>query len=145
MYVNSFTNDNINANITNVALQCIDSNGMGADNVPDMLSLTYDAQVPIEKDVLNKQQLQYKYIQLDKELEKLTTKIENKLGKHNVLFIVTSTGYCNEKEVDYAKYRIPSGTFYMDRTANLLNVYLGAIYGQDKYVENCFTTRYSLI
>ena len=138
LYVNSFTNDNINANITNVALQCIDSNGMGADNVPDMLSLTYDAQVPIEKDILNKQQLQYKYIQLDKELEKLTTKIENKLGKHNVLFIVTSTGYCNEKEVDYAKYRIPSGTFYMDRTANLLNVYLGAIYGQDKYVENCF-------
>lgn len=138
LYVNSFTNDNINANITNVALQCIDSNGLGDDNVTDMLSLTYDAQVPIDKDVLNKQQLQYKYIQLDKELEKLTTKIEGKLGRNNVLFIITSTGYCNEKDVDYDKYRIPCGTFYMNRTANLLNVYLGAIYGQDKYVENCF-------
>lgn len=138
LYVNSFTNDNINADITNVALQCIDSNGMGDDNVPDILSLTYDASVPVGKDILNKQQLQYKYIQLDKELDKLTSRIESKLGRNNVLFVITSTGYCKEKEIDYARYRIPCGTFYMDRTANLLNVYLGAIYGRDKYVENCF-------
>ena len=103
-----------------------------------MLSLTYDAKVPIDKDVLNKQLLQYKYVQLDKELEKLISGIESKVGKSNVLFVVTSTGYCNEKEIDYARYRIPSGTFYVNRTANLLNMYLGAIYGQDKYVESCF-------
>ena len=106
--------------------------------MPDMLSLVYDAKVPIEKDVLNKQLLQYKYIQLDKELEKLITQIESKVGKHNVLFVVTSTGYCNEQDIDYSKYRIPNGTFYVNRTANLLNMYLGAIYGQDKYVESCF-------
>ena len=51
---------------------------------------------------------------------------------------MTSTGYCNEIDIDYSKYRIPSGTFYVNRTANLLNMYLGAIYGQDKYVESCF-------
>lgn len=135
---NAITADNVNTGVTGIALQCVMSTGMGRDNVTDMLSLAYDAKVPIDKDVLNKQLLQYKYIQLDKELERLITGIEDRVGKNNVLFVVTSTGYCNEKDVDYAKYRIPNGTFYMNRTANLLNMYLGAIYGQDKYVESCF-------
>lgn len=138
LYVNDFTDDNVNANITNIALQCITSNGLGLDEIPDMLSLTYSAKVPISKNKLNEQQLKNTYIQLDKELEKLTSKIESKLGVNNVLFVITSTGYCDEKDTDYAKYRIPSGTFYINRTANLLNMYLGAIYGQDKYIESCF-------
>lgn len=136
--INTLAADNVNANITDVALQCIEDNGMGTDNVTDMLTLTYDAKVPIEKDRLNRELLQTKYVSIDRELEKLTTRIENKLGKNNVLFVITSTGYCNEKNIDYAKYRIPNGTFYMNRTADLLNMYLGAIYGQDKYVESCF-------
>lgn len=134
LYANGFTESNINSNITNVALQCIEANGMGADDTPDMLSLTYEAEIPEFKNL----QLQNTYIQLDKELEKLISKTEQRLGKDNVLFIITSTGYCDEKETDYAKYKIPNGTFYINRTANLLNMYLGAIYGQAKYVECCF-------
>jgi hypothetical protein len=55
-----------------------------------------------------------------------------------VLFVITSTGYSDEEDSDYAKYRIPSGTFYMERTANLLNMYFGAIWGQGRYVETSF-------
>jgi len=134
MYANGFTENNINSNITNVALQCIEASGMGMDDIPDMLSLTYEAKNPDEKNL----QLQNTYVQIDKELGKLISKTEKRLGKENVLFIITSTGYCDEKDVDYAKYKIPSGTFYINRTANLLNMYLGAIYGQDKYVDCCF-------
>lgn len=135
LYANGFTDNNINSNITNVALQCIEAGGMGMDDVPDMLSLTYEAKIPENRSSL---QLQNTYIQIDKELEKLISKTEKRLGKDNVLFIITSTGYCDEPKTDYSKYRIPCGTFYINRTANLLNMYLGAIYGQDKYVESCF-------
>lgn len=136
LYANNFTEDNVNANITNVALECVNSCGMGTDDITDMLSLTYSVKIPVKK--INKQQLQNTYIQLDKELEKLISKLESKIGINNLLFVVTSTGYCDEKEINYEKYRIPSGTFYINRTANLLNMYLGAIYGQDKYIESCF-------
>ena len=54
------------------------------------------------------------------------------------MFVVTSSGYNEEPNIDYAKYRIPTGTFYINRTAKLLNIYLGAIYGQGRYVETCF-------
>ena len=60
------------------------------------------------------------------------------MGKENVVFIVTGTGYVEARSEDYEKYNIPSGTFYINRTANLLNMYLGAIYGQGRYVETCF-------
>ena len=33
---------------------------------------------------------------------------------------------------------IPTGIFYINRTANLLNIYLGAIFGQGRYVEGYF-------
>ena len=66
------------------------------------------------------------------------TNIENSVGKNNVLFVPTSTGYQDEQNVDYHEYRIPTGTFYINGTANLLNIYLGAIYGQGRYVDACF-------
>lgn len=129
---------NVNSGITDIALRCIEANGMGTDHVTDMLSLTYDAKVPIKDEKLDKEKLLDKYVGLDKELERLTSRIESRIGKSNVLFVITSTGYCDEAEVDYDKFRIPYGTFHMDRNANLLNMYLGAVYGQDKYVESCF-------
>ena len=54
------------------------------------------------------------------------------------MFVITSTGYTNDEPVDYKKYNIPTGTFYITRTANLLNMYLSAIYGQARYVETCY-------
>lgn len=138
IYSPSFTEDNINSNITNIALECVSSNKMGEDNTPDMLTLTYTAKVPDQTSRKSSQQLQDTYLQLDREMEKLITKIESNVGRSGVLFVITGTGYQEETEPDYKRYRIPNGTFYINRTANLLNMYLSAIYGQDQYVESCF-------
>lgn len=129
---------NLNADVTKMAVQCVSAAGMGVDAVTDMLNVTYDAQPPTQASGRQDIQLQDTYIQLDREIESLITKIESKVGRDNVLFVVTGTGYCNDKEPDYSKFRIEVGTFYINRTANLLNMYLGAIYGSDKYVEGCY-------
>ena len=136
--VNDFNTFNANTNVTNVALLCINSTEMGMDGVTDMLNVSYIAQPAKRKGITDKEELQNTYIQLDRELEKLTTKLESKFGKDNVLFVVMGTGCFDEDMADYAKYRIPSGTFFINRTASLLNMYLSAIYGQDKYVEAYF-------
>ena len=54
------------------------------------------------------------------------------------MFVVTSTGYTDEQHPDYKRFQVPSGTFYINRTSNLLNMYLGAIYGQARYVMTSF-------
>lgn len=136
------TNDyqSINTSITDMALQCFRATSMGTDSKPDMLCVTYcGGNVNNDKTVQWQSQLQQTYTNLDKNISRLISTIEKNVGMGNVLFIVTSTGYSTEEErADYAKFRIPTGTFYINRTANLLNIYLGAIYGQGRYVDTYF-------
>jgi len=83
-------------------------------------------------------ELQDTYVRLDQELSRLINHIEQQIGKERVLFVITSTGHTDEESADYEKYRIPTGTFYMNRTANLMNMYFGALWGNGKYVEAHF-------
>ena len=136
-YKNFKVSNFVNAAITDIALQCVSGNAMGADNVTDLLSLTYYAGASATQ-TKSQSELQETYYKLDKDLAKLISGIESSVGKQNVLFVVTSTGYFTEDFSLYDQYRVPTGTFYINRTANLLNIYLGAIFGQGRYVEGYF-------
>lgn len=126
----------INHDMTDIALQCIESNAMGTDNITDLISITYFAGM-YKDGALSEchRELQDTYFSLDREIERLISTLEKKIGKGNFLFVLTSTGYSNYANDDYTKMGIPSGTFYINRTANLLNMYLSAIYGQAQYVD----------
>ena len=129
----------VNADVTEMAQQCVTNHSVGFDRVTDLLCLTYYAGTFDHKPVSECQlELQDTYVRLDTELAKLIRSLERILGAEHVLFVLTSTGYWDEESTDYAQFRIPTGTFYIDRTANLLNMYFGAIYGQGRYVETTF-------
>ena len=106
--------------LTDKALQLIVQEKLGQDIIPDILYLHYDAN-PDEN-----------------ALTKLVSEIEKLIGKNQTLFVVTSTGYEEENTSEYAKYNIPTGVYYTNRTANLLNMYMGALWGQGKYVEGTY-------
>lgn len=129
----------INESIAQAALACITNHAMGKDAATDFLSVVFSAATT--PTINRNTNLETVYRGLDHTLATLITKIEQSIGKQNVLFVLTSTGYTQEPKVDYAKYRIPTGTFYINRAANLLNMYLGAIYGQSRYVETCFNNQ----
>ena len=129
----------INEDVTDLAQQCVASTGMGNDRGKDLLCLTYYAGNYDHRPVTECQiELQDTYVRLDREIGRLVKLLEQRIGRDNVLFVLTSTGYCDEEDADYKKFRIPSGTFYLSRTANLMNMYFGAIWGQGKYVEAYF-------
>ena len=129
----------INTDITDLALSCISQQGMGVDETTDLLCLTYYAGPFDHKPVTKCQkELEDTYIRLDKELGNLIARIESRIGKEEVLFIITSTGYSDPEELDYSKYHIPTGIFYVNRTVNLLNMYFGALWGQGRYVDTCY-------
>ncbi len=126
----------INSEITLLAQQCIGSCGMGNDRVTDMLNLTYYAGTFKHQSVTNCQiELQDTYVRLDQEIGRLVEFLEGRFGKDKFMIVLTSTGYNDEEAADYQTYHIPSGTFYLSRSANLLNMYLGGIWGTGKYVE----------
>ena len=47
----------------------------------------------------------------------------------------TSTGYADAHRPDSKLFALPTGELKMDRCCALLNIYLGALYGKDNYVE----------
>ncbi|MCI6161499.1 MAG: alkaline phosphatase family protein [Prevotellaceae bacterium] len=123
--------------LTDLAIRCIEQTGMGTDDIADMLNITLDASVNTSKKTNRQDALTQTYINLDRQMADLVATIENRVGSRNVVFFITGTGYLDEPTEEDEKYGIPSGTFYINRTANLLNMYLGAIYGSDRYVEGC--------
>lgn len=129
----------VNADVTGMALQCITTAGLGSDRVTDLLYLTYYAGSFAHQSMTESQmELQDTYVRLDQELNTLIENTTRNIGAENVLFVITSTGYSEIEPADYNRFRIPTGTLYMSRTANLMNIYLGAIWGQDNYVETIF-------
>ena len=129
----------INAEITDMAQYCIGHTGIGTDKIPDLLCLTYYAGTFGHQRVTDCQmELQDTYVRLDRELSKLMAYTDHFFGRNEVLYVVTSTGYNDVETSDYDSFRIPTGTFYMNRTANLMNMYMGAIWGQGNYVEATF-------
>ena len=125
--------------LTNLAILCIERSGMGTDNVTDLLNVTLDATPDMtgKKSTDWQNALTQTYINLDRQLADLIATIENKVGAQNVVFYLTGTGHVEDPVDDYRHYGVPAGTFYINRTANLLNMYLGALYGSDRYVEGC--------
>jgi len=138
-YVEYTTSGLVNADVTNLATRCVLSTNMGQDRLPDLLCLTYYAGCPDQQTTSESlMELQDTYQRLDQELARLLSTLERRLGKANLLVVVTGTGYAVEEGADYPQYRIPTGTFYMSRTANLLNMYFGALWGTGRYVDTCF-------
>lgn len=134
-------NDKTSTNdaVVDMSLQVIKSTAMGKDDTSDMINITLAATKPDGTAVTDwKTEMESVYMKLDKTLEKLIEGIEKEIGKEHALFVITSTGYATETVANLEKYRIPTGTFYINRTANLLNMYLSAIYGQGMYAEACF-------
>ena len=128
----------INDIVMKMAVQAVSSCSMGHDEVSDMLCVTLSAAKPTGYVTNWQTEMESVYMQLDNTLGQLISGIEKQVGAQHVLFVVTSTGYADEGYTDLSQYRIPTGTFYINRTANLLNMYLGAVYGQGRYVETCY-------
>lgn len=127
---------NANDAVADLSVACINEMGMGRDLTTDMLSVTLSAKGSDPNTWQT--EMEQIYVKLDNTIASLIKRIEDRVGKDKVMFVLTSTGYVDEQQIDYQRFRIPTGTIYINRTASLLNMYLGAIYGQAKYVETCY-------
>lgn len=127
-----------NDNVVDMALKAISSELIGADDIPDYLNIALSATRYDNATGDWQKDMAAVYQDLDLNLGRLIGNIEKKISLDKVMFVVTSTGYYDEKKTDLSKYRIPTGTFYINRTASLLNMYLGAIYGSGRYVEQAY-------
>ena len=129
----------INDEVTMLAKTCVAGAMFGRNKTTDMLCVGYyagnyehspESERPIE--------LQDIYCRLDRNIAELIRAVEDKVGVGNALFVVTSTGYADAHRPDSKLFTLPAGELKMDRCCALLNIYLGALYGKDNYVEGSY-------
>lgn len=131
----------INTEITNLAIQFLESEGL-SNSSPNLLALSYyggNYKFGTEAEEYS-YEIQDIYYRLDKELEKLFETIEKKVGLRHTLIILTSTGY-----YDYLNKRpqefTANGEFHPNRCTALLNMYLMAIHGQGNWVNGFYNNQ----
>lgn len=126
----------INEEITELALNYIKESKIGRDEMTDCLSLAfYAGNINGESMEERPVEVQDIYARIDRNIATVIAELEKKVGADKLVVSLSSTGYVMENGEDGAKYRLPSGTIYMDRIMVLLNVYLSAIYGKGEYIE----------
>ena len=134
-----FTSPAANNMVNKAALTAIDAMRLGVDDTPDLLAITYYAgNFRNEKNSINSVEQQDICLRLDRNIAELVKAVNSKIGSENVLYFLTSTGYTDYPAPDLRNTRIPTGIMSMERAAALLNLYLSAKYGSDKYIETYY-------
>ncbi len=131
----------VNEEVTKAARCCLENGQAGVDEVTDFLAVCYYAG-DFHADYATSTtttELQDTYKRLDDELATLLKRIDQLVGLDKTLIFITSTGYDEVENADeLTQYRIPTGDFNINRCATLLNMYLCAMYGNERYVESYF-------
>lgn len=130
-FFNLKTSPFINKEINRLALQFLEYGAFGTRSCPDMLAITYYAgnyRGNMSKEYTR--EIQDTYYQLDKDLEVLLDKIDQKVGLANTLIVFTGSGYYKSEEQIADGLQLINGEFHPKRCVALLNMYLMAIYGQ---------------
>lgn len=136
-----------NEEIQNFVDQCLKSSYIGRDHIPDILNIgLYAGNYDHQNVVKYPSEIQDTYVRLDRVLAHIFELAERLIGKERVLFVISSTGYADNPadDIDFAKLHIPSGTFSMSRASMLLNMYLGATFGQAQWVEGTHNCQFYL-
>lgn len=126
----------INKEVILLAKEVLDKSDIGEDDSPDFLQLSLYGGIEFGTNEAFSLESQDTYVRLDKNIEDLLQAIDSKIGLRNTLFILTSTGYNdNYPASTLESHQVPTGEFYLNRCAALLNMYLMATYGEGQYIE----------
>jgi len=126
----------VNTEVAELAIQTIQKEKLGTDEVPDLLLLNFTASGNFDSSVsMSAVEIQDIYFRLDQEIGKILDIIERQAGFENTLIYLTGTGQPQNPAIAENKKAGYAGSFYPERCKSLLNLYLMAIYGNEKWVS----------
>lgn len=118
-----------------LAIKAIKNEQLGSDNTPDILSVKFTLNPPIDMahELLTAEK-EDMYLRLDKELKILLDSVEQFVGLNNTLLVLTGTQCINLHPATLQSQKINTGVFNAGRAMALLNNYLMLLHGQGNWV-----------
>ena len=128
-YGNSYT--------TSLAVAAIIYEELGKDNYTDMLTLSY-ATTGYVTDLFGVRSIELEdiYLRLDKELAHLLNVVDDRIGKENVIIVLTSDKGVPDHYNFNKEIGVPTGEFDFQKAVFLLNSYLKAVYGRSGWIKH---------
>ncbi|NLI71751.1 MAG: alkaline phosphatase family protein [Bacteroidales bacterium] len=128
-----------NSLVTELGRTIFEKERLGTDKNTDLLLLQYTVKIPNQVgSSLATAEQEDMYIRLDRDIQSLLSFASSKIGAENLLVFVVGSGTDFHSPIELGKNQIPAGFFNADRALALLNTYLMAIYGQEKWVTGYY-------
>ena len=133
------TTPSANSLVAELGMKIISEEQLGSDITPDMLMLQFTVRTPNEK-VYSVQSVEKEdiYLRLDKDIKSLLDEINRKVGLDKTLLFLFANQTDNYSPTELGKNKIPAGYFSASRSMALVNSYLMALYGQEKWILGYF-------
>lgn len=119
-----------NTEITDVAIDLINSLRLGSDRQTDVLNISYNLAFP----GATRTQIMDAYLRLDADLQRLFMAADRVAGIGNVTIMVCGLPTVGTVSPDPDKWRTPSGEFSVKKAEYLLELYLIAVHGNADWV-----------
>lgn len=126
----------VNEEVCRIGLKALELEQLGLDDNPDYLVLNLKASGHLDKGrTISSVEIQDIYLRLDAEIGRIINAVDRQVGLENAMIYVVGTGMPAEPAVELSGNRSYHGNFYPDRCASLLNLYLMAIYGEERWIS----------
>jgi hypothetical protein len=126
----------VNTEVRKLAVKTIEEEKLGHDNMTDFLVLEMTASnKPETSRTISALEIQDIYFRLDQEIDSLISTVDKQVGLKNTLIYITGSGSTVYPVVAISKDTPYGGDFYPERCTSLLNLYLMAFYGNEKWVS----------
>lgn len=120
----------------NFAMEAIDKMGLGTDEWPDFLCLSFSCTDYVGHQFgIHAQETEDVYLKLDRDIERLLQYLDQKFGKDNVLVFLTADHGAAETPAFMQKLNMPAGVFEKSKLQDKLEQILSARLGTPgKYI-----------
>ena len=128
-----------NSLVTELAKTIVEKEQLGADPHTDVLMLQYTVKIQNQiASSLHYAEQEDMYIRLDRNIQSLLYELSSKIGADKLYVFVVGSGSDVHSPELLGKNQIPAGLFNADKSLALLNTYLMAIYGQEKWISGYY-------
>jgi len=129
----------VNTEVCKLATETIDKEQLGLDEVTDFLTLDMTASSGLaQANAVSSLEIQDIYFRLDRDIATLLSKVDQQIGLKNALIYIVGSGAPTYPAVKVIEGKSLGGDFYPERCTSLLNLYLMAIYGNQKWVTGWY-------
>ena len=122
--------------VTDLAIKIMKERTMGKDLIPDLLCLQFTTLSPnAQSDCFASAEQEDMYMRLNESLGQLFDALERQMDRQHLLVILTGRPMQGVLQAQHPDSRFMKGDFDISRSVALINTYLMAIYGHERWID----------